>query len=143
MEKEIITILISMLGSSVITAMITTLGRRKTDQAVINNTLLENARKDIAQIRTENGELRAMICALEKKIATLKTEIEEREILIRIAEKENEELKEKVERLVQELGEKNSQIQAMEERIKELETKLDNMKGSSEFSRIQSTPDAP
>jgi len=43
MEREIITILLSMLGSSVITALITTLGRRplqvatqKTDQAEIN-----------------------------------------------------------------------------------------------------------
>jgi predicted RNase H-like nuclease (RuvC/YqgF family) len=128
METDIITILLSMLGSSVLTALITTLGRRKTDQVAINNTLLENARKDIAQIRTENGELRAMICALEKKIATLKTDIEEREILIRIAEKENEVLKEKVEHLVQELGIKNKEIVAMQERIKELERSLEDMK---------------
>ena len=93
MERDIITILLSMLGSSVITALITTLGRRKTDQAVINNTLLENARKDIAQIRTENGELRARIEELEKKISQMAGEIEEREILNHILTKENEELK--------------------------------------------------
>ncbi len=125
MERDIITILLSMLGSSVITALITTLGRRKTDQAVINNTLLENARKDIAQIRTENGELRAMICALEKKIATLKTEIEEREILLRIAEKENEGLKEKVSQLTQELGGKNKQIARLQHKIDEIENNTD------------------
>ena len=44
----------SILGSIVITVLITTLGRQRTDQAVINNTLLENARKDIAHIRLEN-----------------------------------------------------------------------------------------
>jgi chromosome segregation ATPase len=137
MEREIITILLSMLGSSVLTALITTLGRRKTDQAVINNTLLENARKDIAQIRTENGELRAMICALEKKIATLKTEIEEREILVRIAEKENQALKEKVDCLVRELGEKNEQIDGMEKRIKELEKTINELKGNGQAQSLE------
>jgi len=59
MEPEILTIILSILGSSTITALITTLGRRRTDQAVINNTLLENARKDIAQIHLENLRLKA------------------------------------------------------------------------------------
>ena len=54
MEREIITILLTILGSSALTALITTLGHRRSDQAVINNTLLENARKDTSQIRLEN-----------------------------------------------------------------------------------------
>jgi len=59
METDIITILLSMLGSSVITALITTLGGSRTNQVAINNTLLENARKDIAQIHLENLRLKA------------------------------------------------------------------------------------
>ena len=66
METNTLPIILAILGSSVITALITTLGRRRTDQAVINNTLLENARKYIAQIRTENGELRARIEELDR-----------------------------------------------------------------------------
>ena len=124
METNVLTIVLAMLGSSVITAIVTAVGRRKTDQAEINSTLLENARLDITQIRQENTALRTRIDGLEKRINTLKTDIEEREILIRIAEKENEALKEKVEGLEKELCVKNQQIQAMDKRIKELEDKL-------------------
>lgn len=114
-----------MLGSSVVTALITVIGRRKTDQAVINDTLLENARLDITQIRQENADLRARIDGLEKRINTLKNDIEEREILVRIAKKENEVLKEKVETLEKELCIKNQEIASLEGRIKELEKKLE------------------
>ena len=124
MDNNSLTIILSILGSSVITALITTLGKRRTDQSAINNTLLENARKDISQIRTENSELRMRIDAMEKRITTLKTEIEEREILVRIAEKENLELKEKVAALEKEICIKNGQIAALEKRIKELEKKI-------------------
>ena len=99
METNVLTILLAMLGSSVITAIITMLGKRRTDQAVINDTLLENARADISQIRQENSDLRVRIDGLEKRINTLKNDIEEREILIRIADKENLELKNKVDGL--------------------------------------------
>ena len=101
-----------MLGSSVLTALITTLGRRKTDQAAINNTLLENARKDIAQIRIENAELRTRIEELEKKISQMTGEIEEKEILNRILKKENEELKEKNRCLENELKKIKGEIAA-------------------------------
>ena len=103
MEKDILAIILSILGSSTITALITTLGRRKTDQAAINNTLLENARKDIAQIRIENAELRTRIEELEKKISQMTGEIEEKEILNRILKKENEELRQKVQCLETEI----------------------------------------
>jgi len=73
MEREIITILLSMLGSSVLTALITTLGRnpllfqsgsqqgatQRTDQVVIDYTLFEHTMKDHAQKRNENRELQA------------------------------------------------------------------------------------
>ena len=124
METNVLTIVLAMLGSSVLTAIITAMGKRRTDQAVINDTLLENARTDIVQIRKENSELRVRIDGLEKRINTLKTDIEEREILIRIAEKENQALKEKVEGLEKELCQKNIEIVALEGRIKELEDKL-------------------
>ena len=124
METNVLTIVLAMLGSSVITAIVTAVGRRKTDQAEINSTLLENARLDITQIRQENTTLRTRIDGLEKRINTLKTDIEEREILIRIAEKENQALKEKVEGLEKELCQKNIEIVALEGRIKELEDKL-------------------
>ena len=124
METNVLTIVLAMLGSSVITAIVTAVGRRKTDQAEINSTLLENARLDITQIRQENTALRTRIDGLEKRINTLKTDIEEREILIRIAEKENEALKEKVEGLEKELCLKDQEITALEGRIKELEDKL-------------------
>ena len=124
METNVLTIVLAMLGSSVLTALITVLGRRKTDQATVNDILLENAGNDIRQIREENANLRARIDGLEKRINTLKTDIEEREILIRIAEKENQVLKEKVEGLEKELCQKNIEIVALEGRIKELEDKL-------------------
>ena len=117
-----------MLGSSVITAIITMLGKRRTDQAVINDTLLENARADISQIRQENSDLRVRIDGLEKRINTLKNDIEEREILIRIADKENLELKNKVDGLEKELCQKDQEIAALEGRIKELEKTLAAMK---------------
>ena len=131
MEPNTIPFILAILGSSVITALITTLGRRRTDQAVINNTLLENARKDISQIRIENLRLRARLNEMDKRITSLKTDIEERELLIRIAEKENQQLKEKVDCLEKELGIKNEQMKGMEKRIKELEKALQEMKGPS------------
>ena len=131
MEPTTLPFILAILGSSVITALITTLGRRRTDQAVINNTLLENARKDISQIRIENLRLRARLNEMDKRITSLKTDIEERELLIRIAEKENQQLKEKVDCLEKELGIKNEQMKGMEKRIKELEKALQEMKGPS------------
>ena len=43
----------SILGSIMITVLITIFGRQRTDQSVSKNTLLENAGKDIAQMRLE------------------------------------------------------------------------------------------
>lgn len=128
METDVVTILLAMLGSSVLTALITVLGKRKTDQATVNDILLENAGNDIKQIRAENAELRARINELEKKIEAMKNDLEEREILIRIAEKENLELRSKVESLEEKLVLKNQEIAALEGRIQELEKKLEEVK---------------
>lgn len=53
METNVLIILITTLGSVVITVLITTLGRQRTDQSVSKNALSKNARKDIPQIRLE------------------------------------------------------------------------------------------
>ena len=68
METNVLTIILSILGSSVITAIITTLGRRRADQANVADIMLENASNDIKQIRLENAELRARLGEMEKKI---------------------------------------------------------------------------
>lgn len=112
MDTNTLTILLAVLGSSVITAVITALGKRKTDQALINSTLLDNARKDILQIRAENSEMRTRISELEKKITSLQKGIEDYETLLRIAEKENLELKAKNDCLEKELSKIKEEIVA-------------------------------
>lgn len=126
--EDYLTILLSILGSSVITALITTLGRRRADQASIADIMLENASNDIKQIREENADLRARLGEMEKKINCLRIDIEERESLIKIADHENAELKKKVEGLEKELCVKNKEIRNLEARTKELEMTLDEFK---------------
>ena len=128
METNVLTIILSILGSSVITAIITTLGRRRADQASVADIMLENASNDIKQIRLENAELRARLGEMEKKINCLRIDIEERESLIKIADHENAELKKKVEGLEKELCVKNKEIKDLEARTKVLEMALEKVK---------------
>ena len=128
METNVLTIILSILGSSVITAIITTLGRRRADQASIADIMLENASNDIKQIRLENAELRARLGEMESKINSMRIDIEERESLVKIADHENAELKKKVEGLEKELCVKNKEIKDLEARTKELEMTLDEFK---------------
>ena len=127
-QNIISTILLSILGSSVITAMINVIGRKKLDSATITDLLIKNAEADIREIREENKELKQRICTMEEKLKTMKTDLDEREVLVKIGEKENAALKKKVDQLILELSDKNKQIEEMEVRIKELETKLGEIK---------------
>lgn len=128
METNVLTIILSILGSSVITAIITTLGKRKSDLASIADIMLENASNDIKQIREENADLRECLVEMEKKINCLRADLEERESLIKITDRENNELRKKVEGLEKELCVKNKEIKDLEGRTKELEMALDNFK---------------
>ncbi len=145
--EDYLTILLSILGSSVITALITTLGRRRADQASIADIMLENASNDIKQIREENADLRARLGEMEKKINCLRSDLEERESLIKITDHENNELRKKVEGLEKELCIKNKEIKDLEARTKELEMALDAFKrerqSNTDRPRDQRTPDAP
>ena len=114
--EDYLTILLSILGSSVITALITTLGRRRADQASIADIMLENASNDIKQIREENADLRARLGEMEKKINCMRSDLEERESLIKITDQENNELRKKVEGLEKELCIKNKEIKDLEAR---------------------------
>ena len=127
-QNIISTILLSILGSSVITAMINVIGRKKVDSATITDLLIKNAEADIREIREENKDLKQRICTMEEKLKNMKTDLDEREVLVKIAEKENAALKKKVDQLILELSDKNKQIAEMEARIKELETKLGEIK---------------
>lgn len=138
METNVLTIILSILGSSVITALITTVGKRKADQATIADIMLENASNDIKQIREENADLRTRLGEMEKKINCLRADLEERESLIKIADHENAELKKKVEGLEKELCVKNKEIKDLEGRINELEMAI-----GTDRPRDQCTPDAP
>lgn len=126
--EDYLTILLSILGSSVITALITTLGRRRADQASIADIMLENASNDIKQIREENADLRARLGEMENRINSMRIDIEERESLVKIADHENAELKKKVDGLEKELCVKNKEIKDLEARTKELEMALDALK---------------
>lgn len=138
METNVLTIILSILGSSVITAIITTLGRRRADQANIADIMLENASNDIKQIRLENAELRARLGEMESRINSMRIDIEERESLVKIADHKNAELKKKVEGLEKELCVKNKEIKDLEGRIDELEKAL-----GTDRPRDQHTPGAP
>jgi len=140
--EQITAIIIAIIGSGVLSAIVSALankGKVKADSfQTILQSLADTSAKlmDVAEHRIANlceraEKLEARISQLEGEIATLKTDVLERECMIDTLKRENANLKDEVDKMQKAVSCRDKRIKELERQVAELTSRLDAMNGSS------------
>ena len=141
-SEQITTIIVAIIGSGVLSAVVSALANRgkvkaDTFQTIVQSLadtsakLMDVAEHRIASLCERAEKLEARISQLEGEILTLKGDILERERMIDTLQKENASLQSEVEKLQKSVLCRDKRIKELERLVAELTARLDAMNGSS------------
>ena len=122
--EQITTIIVAVIGSGVLSAIVTSLAaRRKTSSEAENN--LANAAKILMEVAEKRiASLCERVDKLEKQVEALQNSLRERDDMIEKLEDENRSLKEQLNQQESEMVKIRRENESLRKRIKELETQV-------------------
>lgn len=142
-SEQIVTIIVAIVGSGVLTAIVTSIANRKKAGADTFQTyaqsladaaaaLMEVAEHRIANLCERAESLEERVRQLEGEIYSLKTSLLERERMIDTLQTENAALQAEVEKLRKEVKGRDARIRELEKQVAELTSRLDAMNGTQD-----------
>ena len=122
--EQITTIIVAVIGSGVLSAIVTSIAmRRKTSSEAEYN--LANAAKILMEVAEKRiASLCERVDKLEKQVTALQDSLQERDNVIDKLEDENRSLREQLSQQESEMVKIRRENESMRKRVKELETKL-------------------
>ena len=122
--EQITTIIVAVIGSGVLSAIVTSLAaHRKTSSEAENN--LANAAKTLMEVAEKRiASLCERVDKLEKQVTALQDSLQERDNVIDKVEDENRSLREQLSQQESEMVKIRRENESLRKRIKELETQV-------------------